>query len=126
MKASGPTVSHPRLYSLCVEPIGEREAGESRPTWPISMECFLLRDWLLAGGGVGHLRRPLVVCELYGLPDGGKKGDVTFTEPFLMITNRKVRSHFLFLPLGTELQGVVVEIYPYEIGHPFTNAIHHQ
>lgn len=41
------------------------------------MECFLFRDWLLAGGGVGHLSRPLVVCELYGLPDLKKeKGDI--------------------------------------------------
>lgn len=69
MKTSSPTVSHTQLYSLCVEPIGEREAGDSRPTWPSSMECFLFRDWLLAGGGVGHLSRPLVVCELYGLPN---------------------------------------------------------
>lgn len=64
----------PRLYSLCVEPMGEREAGDSRPTWPSSMECFLLRDWLLAGGGVGHLSRPLVVCEVYGLPGGEISG----------------------------------------------------
>lgn len=56
------------VHSLCEEPIGEREAGDSRPLWPSSMECFLFRDWLLAGGGVGHLSRPLVGCELYGLP----------------------------------------------------------
>lgn len=55
-------------HSLCEEPFGEREAGDSRPLWPSSMECFLFRDWLLAGGGVGHLSRPLVGCELYGLP----------------------------------------------------------
>lgn len=56
------------MHSLCVEPMGDREAGDSRPTWPSSIECFLFRAWLLAGGGVGHLRRPLVVCELYRLP----------------------------------------------------------
>lgn len=67
------TVSQTLGYSLCVEPIGEREAGDSSPPWPNSMECFLFRDWLLAGGGVGHLSRPLVVCELYGLPDLKKK-----------------------------------------------------
>jgi len=69
-----PTVSQTWLYSLCVEPIGERAAGDSRPTWPSSVECFLFRDWLLAGGGgVGHLSRPLMVCELYGLPENTLK-----------------------------------------------------
>lgn len=73
LDARNQIVTQTQLYSLCVEPIGEREAGDSRPTCPSSMECFLFRDWLLAGGGVGHLSRPLVVCELYGLPDVKKE-----------------------------------------------------
>lgn len=77
IEASRPAVSQTQLYSLCVVPMGEREAGDRRPTWPSSMECFLLRDWLLAGGGVGHFRRPLVV-ELYGLPKKTKRADRKF------------------------------------------------
>lgn len=53
--------------------MGERAAGDSRPTWPSSKECFLLRDWVLAGGGVGHLSRPLVFWELYRLPGEGRE-----------------------------------------------------
>lgn len=109
MKASSPTVGQTRLYSLCVEPIGEREAGDIRPTWLSSMECFLLRDWLLAGGGVGHLSRPLVVCELYGLPDEKKSSWYIYFTLFI-ITNRE---YWIDLdpPWLAVMQQSVVDLY---------------
>lgn len=100
MKANNQTLSQTGLYSLCVEPIGEREEGDSKPTWPSSMECFLFRDWLLAGGGVGHLSRPLV-WELYGLPDEKMRGP--FSQPQKGILNRSestlVRRQFYTEPV---------------------------
>ncbi len=46
------------------------------------------------------------------------------------VSHMKAQSHFSFYPLPllikTKLQVVVVEIYPYEMGHPFENVIRHQ
>ncbi len=33
--------------------------------------------------------------------------------------------NYLLVPLEQKLQGVVVEIYSYEMGHPFKNVIRH-
>lgn len=55
-------------YSKDLLCMGESAEGDSRPTWPSSMECFRDRDWLLFGGGVGHFKWPLGACVLYGLP----------------------------------------------------------